>query len=140
MGKVCEHCGKELPDGCTVCDSCGTFQTSEEEKLGPGPLRVKFTLPKIIFSVIAIAALVGLVLLGRSLNRDIYEGGGFESALENVVAYENGKISKIKSLAPREYWNMLRDNEGFSIDSFIAQAKENEKKEESEAESLREAE
>jgi|GEM_PF-2413181 hypothetical protein len=119
MSKHCEHCGKELADECEFCDSCGTLQTGAADA-PRGLLRVKFTAPKIIFCVIAVAALVGLFLLGRDLNRDIYEGGGFESALDNVVAVSNGKVSRTKSLAPREYWERLAIESDFVIDEYIA--------------------
>lgn len=117
MSKLCEHCGAELPDDAEVCEKCKTFQTGSEEPRGR--LKVKFTLPKIIFCIISIASLVGLFMIGRDLNRDIYEGGGFESALENVVAVENGKTSKLKSLAPREYWAKLLEETGFDIEEYI---------------------
>ncbi len=130
----CENCGHELEENSKVCPSCKSFATDPEKEAEHGKrLRVKFTFPKILFCIIALAALVFLFWAGYFLNRGIYEGGGYQTALDNYVRYSNGKISKMKSLAPREYWAMLEKESGFAIDEYISDA-------ESVAESIEEQE
>lgn len=121
MSKICENCGREIPDESGICEECGAFQMSEEERRGAGRLKVKPTVAKIIFAVIVIGALVGLIFLSNDLNRDIYEGGGFESALDNLISFSNGKTSKLKSLAPAGFWE-AKKAEGFDIEEYIADA------------------
>lgn len=122
MSRICEYCGKEIPEGDKFCASCGTFPKREDDA-PRGKLRVKFTVPKIIFIIIAVIALVGCVFLARDLNRDIYDGGGFESALDNMTALSNGRISKIKTMAPKEFWKTLEAKSGVKIDEYIEEQK-----------------
>ena len=119
MSKTCEYCGMAIPDDSNICESCGTVQNADEEPRGK--LKIKFSVPKLIFCLIAVAALVGLVFIASDLNRDIYEGGGFESALDNTADYYNGNVAKMKSFAPKEYWKRAEEANGsFSIDEYIA--------------------
>ena len=121
--RTCENCGAQLNETDAFCPSCKTIFKGEGDE-PRGKLRIKMTFPKIIFIVIAIAALVGLFFIAMDLNRDIYDGGGFESALDNMVAVKNGNVSKIKSMAPKEYWKMLEEESGFSINEYIKKLKE----------------
>ncbi|MBQ7714844.1 MAG: zinc ribbon domain-containing protein [Clostridia bacterium] len=136
----CWNCGCELEENAKVCPSCNSFQTSpEEDSEHAKRLKVKFTVPKIIFCVIAVAFLVVLFWVGNFLNRGIYEGGGYQTALDNFVGYSNGKISKMKSLAPREYWALLEAESDFKIDDYIKEAESAAEREQFDAETADES-
>ena len=117
MSKLCENCGREIKDDAAFCEECGTFQTAGES-VGDTRLKVKLTAPKIIFSILAVATLVFLAILEGHLSRRIYDGGGFESALDNTVAVMNGRVGRIKNLAPREFWDKCEE-QGFRIDEYV---------------------
>ena len=129
MDKICENCGCAIPEGKNICESCGTIYMTDVERAGKGRLRIKWTVRKVLFCVIVAASLFALILLGSDLNREIYEGGGYESAIENLEKCTNGSYKRLKSLAPKEYWDVCLE-EGFDVDVMIESAAESKEEEE----------
>ena len=139
MSKKCVHCGREIPDGETLCKECGTFQTSEEENAAPGRLKVKFTPIKVFSIIIFLIAAAALTWLISSLNVEIKDAGGFTKSMKIQMTVYNGNLSNIKRLAPNEYWNLLREETEFDIDDYIAELKAEEKRKREEAEAEKRA-
>lgn len=119
MSKFCKNCGSEMNDQEVFCANCGAENevVADENKDVVATVKEKLS-PKTIGIVAVVLALL-IVLIA------IFGGNGWKKALDNKfdVSYK-GKASKIKSLAPNQYWEWLEDETGDSFSELKKEYKE----------------
>lgn len=150
MSKFCQNCGKELDEAMNFCDGCGAPQQAASQ---PAPVaaepeapKASFDLNKIIDEVktfanglvnrckadkkfmytcigVAAAAVAVLVLL---LCLVFGAGGGYTAPIDTLIDISfEGKVKKLKDLAPQEYWDWHEDTYNADIDDLIEEAEDN---------------
>lgn len=149
MSKFCQNCGKALDDAMRFCDGCGAPQQAAPQQAPvattPKAPKASFDFNKIIDEVksfanglvnrckadkkfmytcigVAAAAVVVLVVLLAL----IFGGSSYTAPIDTLidVSFE-GKVDKIKNLAPEEYWDWYEEEYDADIDDMIEEAEDN---------------
>ncbi|MBE6718907.1 MAG: zinc ribbon domain-containing protein [Ruminococcaceae bacterium] len=116
--KYCVNCGNAMNDTDIICQNCGANnapaqpQNTTEKKLPD----LKKIPPKFIgIAAVAVVAIVALIIIISA-----FSGGGYNKAIDNLIDVSMyGKIDKIEKLAPKEFWDMVKDEEDLSVKKFI---------------------
>ena len=148
MSKFCQNCGKALDDATRFCDGCGAPQQAAPQQAPvattPKAPKASFDFNKIIDEVksfanglvnrckadkkfmytcigVAAAAVVVLVVLLAL----VFGGSSYTAPIDTLidVSFE-GKVDKIKNLAPDEYWDWYEDEYDEDLDDIIEEAEE----------------
>lgn len=142
MSSYCTNCGTQLPDGAAFCPHCGTARRVVKVETTPQPVptpaapqtpvtpvapqsvapaaqQPPLNWRKLLIPAIALVAVIAIVLVVMSKSGS-GKGSSYESAIDNYFSVQLGDISvsKVKALAPAEYWEYMEDKYGETFDEY----------------------
>lgn len=110
MSKFCQNCGNVMDDQEVFCANCGTQNEVANTDDTSAPIKQKISNKMLGLIAGAVAVVLVVVILFSTLS-----GGGAKAAVKKSydINYK-GKVSVLKGLAPKEYWNFAE--EAYNID------------------------
>lgn len=122
--KNCGNCGAIMNDADIICQNCGARSAAPQ-----APKAKKFAMPdlkKLPKKYINIGAIVAGALVLIIVLTAIF-GASYKDAVKNYVAAEyNGKYNKIEKLAPKAFWEYVKEELDFEVDEMVDDLKDEE--------------
>ncbi len=137
MGKFCTNCGAAMENEDVFCGNCGAKM---EEPVAPAVAQAPVTeyAPAkptkkgkakvwiaVVAAIVAVAAILIFVKPGKSDDKK-KTANTYQTAIDNYVSLLNGNTEKLEKMAPKEYWQYMKDkDDDFDLDEMKQEYEEN---------------